>query len=76
MTEWQLEGKTNLLPNIFNTGATGTALIPIDSMALPQPNGTQSAVAGETWYFQVWHRDSIAGNITSTFSDSLEITFL
>ncbi len=62
--------------NIFNTGTTGTALIPIDSMALPQPNGTQAAVAGETWYFQVWHRDSIAGNLTSTFSDSLEITFL
>lgn len=40
------------------TGATGTVSIPIDLQAMPQPLGiTIPAVVGETWGFQIWHRE-------------------
>lgn len=43
--------------------------------ALPQPTGPVAAMAGETWNFQAWFRDSVGGNATSNFTDGLEIQF-
>jgi hypothetical protein len=42
--------------------------------ALPQPTGPVAAVAGETWNFQCWFRDSVAGAATSNFTDGLALT--
>ncbi|MEZ6018295.1 MAG: FG-GAP repeat protein [Planctomycetota bacterium] len=58
----------------FNTGATGTMSRAIDLLAIPAPNGTITGSIGETWYWQLWHRDSFAGQATSTFTDSLIFT--
>jgi hypothetical protein len=41
----------------------------------PQPNGTVPVMAGETWSFQCWHRDSVGGAATSNFSEGISLTF-
>jgi hypothetical protein len=61
---------------IQNTGTMGSFQIAVDSQALPQPNGVVAAVAGETWNFQAWHRDSIAGQAVANFTNGLAVTFL
>ena len=43
--------------------------------ALPLPTGSVPALAGETWHFQCWHRDSVGGAATSNFTDGVSLTF-
>ncbi|MEM8713475.1 MAG: hypothetical protein AAGG01_21225 [Planctomycetota bacterium] len=44
--------------------------------ALPQPNQLVPAVAGATWHFQLWHRDTNpAGMASSNFTDALRVLF-
>ena len=45
-------------------------------MSLPQPMGTVAAQGGETWYFQLWHRDVVNGNASSNFSNACALYFL
>ena len=64
----------------FNAGLTnggGSAVInyTIDLDAIPQPSGPVSAAAGETWNFQMWHRDTNAAGATSNYTDGITITF-
>jgi hypothetical protein len=33
-----------------------------------------TAIPGETWYFQAWHRDANP-TLTSNFTDAVSITF-
>ena len=62
--------------NFLLTGNGGfVEILPIDVTAMPQPNGLVAAQAGETWSFQVWHRDSVMGQATSNFSDGVSVTF-
>ncbi|QDV04830.1 hypothetical protein Poly30_03240 [Planctomycetes bacterium Poly30] len=49
--------------------------IRIYPQALPQPGGFVAAQAGQTWYFQAWHRDFQAGAVVSNFSSALAVTF-
>ncbi|MEM1451341.1 MAG: LamG-like jellyroll fold domain-containing protein [Planctomycetota bacterium] len=60
---------------VQNSGATGEVSLQADLTQMPQGNGTLSVMAGETWHFQVWHRDAVGGAATSNFSNGLEITF-
>ncbi len=53
----------------------GTLTLNVDATSLPQPTGSVAAQPGETWYFQVWHRDAVIGIVTSNFSEGLGITF-
>jgi hypothetical protein len=61
---------------IQNSGLAGTISQAADLTAVPQPNGAVPALAGDTWRFQCWFRDSASGQVTSNFSDGLSITFL
>lgn len=58
--------------DIMNGGANGTISIPVDLTAVPQPSNFASVAPGETWRFQLWHRD--AGN-ASNFTNGVRITF-
>ncbi len=60
---------------VQNSGASGEIFLPIDLSAMPQPNGFEMAVAGDTWNFQCWHRDVGAGTLASNFTNGLEIVF-
>jgi len=60
---------------IKNSGTTGGINLAINVNAMPTPVGPVAAVAGETWNFQAWHRDSVAGNPTSNFTNGLALLF-
>lgn len=61
---------------IFNTGADGTAVVEADLLNMPTPNGPVGVQPGDTWNFQVWHRDTTAtGQSTSNFTDAVSILF-
>ncbi|MEM9380530.1 MAG: hypothetical protein AAGB93_11325 [Planctomycetota bacterium] len=61
---------------IQNTGPAGEYSLTIDLTQVPTPNGLVPVVAGETWNFQGWHRDSSPSGPTSNFTDGLSILFL
>ncbi|MEM6674092.1 MAG: zinc-dependent metalloprotease [Planctomycetota bacterium] len=53
---------------------TGALTAVVDLSALPRPGGPVQVLAGETWNFQAWFRDTASGAATSNFSDGLEVT--
>lgn len=57
-----------------NSSATGTISVLVDLTSIPQPNGSVAGLAGETWNFQVWHRDAAGGQSVSNFTNGLEVT--
>lgn len=57
------------------TGATGTAQLRIDLSITPTPTGLVQVLAGETWHFQCWHRDSVAGSATSNLTSAVRLRF-
>ena len=46
----------------------------IDLTAIPTPTGTTSAMAGDTWNFQCWHRDANP-TATSNFTNGYRVVF-
>ena len=61
---------------IFNSGQTGVAVVEVDLMNMPTPTGSVAVLPGDTWNFQVWHRDRTAtGQATSNFTDAVSILF-
>ncbi|MCP5021276.1 MAG: hypothetical protein GY930_05830 [bacterium] len=67
-------GRLNEISSIgFSQG--GRFEIPIDLTNLPEPPGYSPVQAGETWNFQAWHRDIVAGQSGSNLTNGLEITF-
>jgi len=61
---------------IMNTGGNGAFSLVVDLNAIPTPTGLVVIQAGETWYYQAWHRDAVGGSATSNFTDGLEVDFL
>ena len=59
---------------VFQTGATGTTTLPVNLNAIPQPMGAAAASVGETWHFQGWFRDALAGMPTSNLTDGISVT--
>ncbi|MEM9378609.1 MAG: hypothetical protein AAGB93_01580 [Planctomycetota bacterium] len=55
---------------ILGTGSAGAISLDVDLTRMPTPNGLVGAVAGETWYFQAWHRDAFGGLPASVFTDA------
>ncbi|QDV04709.1 hypothetical protein Poly30_02020 [Planctomycetes bacterium Poly30] len=56
-----------------STGSTGTILLGIDPTMLSQPGGPVIGAPGETWNFQLWHRDSANGVPTSNFTNAVAL---
>jgi hypothetical protein len=54
--------------------AGGFSLV-LDLTMTPSPTGLVAIMAGETWNFQAWHRDSVAGMATSNLTDGVSVTF-
>ncbi|MEZ6004794.1 MAG: hypothetical protein R3F33_11485 [Planctomycetota bacterium] len=57
---------------VQNSGALGRTMMTLDLPNTPTPTVPTTIFAGDTWYFQLWHRDVGA---TSRFSSALEIEF-
>lgn len=58
----------------INSGGNGAIMMSVNWTALPQPNGLAQASTGETWNFQLWHRDTEGGVATSNFSEGIQVT--
>lgn len=61
-------GRHNRSGEVRNSGASGIANLTLDLLGMPLQ---QAVVAGSTWNFQCWHRDSG----TSNFSDVISVRF-
>ncbi|MEM9799375.1 MAG: hypothetical protein AAGA20_03550 [Planctomycetota bacterium] len=60
---------------VQSSGPFGRIVTIADSGALPQATGTTAAMAGETWCFQCWHRDSQLGVPVSNLSNAVAVEF-
>ncbi len=60
---------------ILSSGAAGQLSLALDLTQTPTPGGLVAVQPGETWNFQLWHRDVVGGIATSNFTDGLEIAF-
>ncbi len=58
---------------VQNGGPAGAFSLQVDLTQIPQPNGFVSAIAGETWNYQAWYRDSSPSGATSNFTDGLSV---
>ncbi|WP_419191324.1 FG-GAP repeat protein [Saltatorellus ferox] len=67
-------GVGRLVQDFTQAGTDGRIDIVINTASLPQPIGTASVSAGETWWFQVWYRDANPA-VTSNFTDAVGIAF-
>lgn len=59
--------------DIQSSGASGLTELRINLNQLRRPTGVAQAVAGDTWYFQFWHRD--VSPLNSNLTNGLSITF-
>lgn len=57
---------------ILNSGALGSVSLAIDWSNMPVAS-TPVAQAGESWYFQFWHRDVVGGAAVSSFGAALRV---
>jgi formylglycine-generating enzyme required for sulfatase activity len=69
-------GIGRLVGSVASSGSTGVIEATLDLSGLPQPLGPVAVQVGETWRFQCWHRDVVAGAVTSNFSVGLEVAFV
>ncbi|MFT4649413.1 MAG: hypothetical protein ACI9X4_002652, partial [Glaciecola sp.] len=63
----------NAASQVGFTGTTGSFSIQIGLIQVPT-DPSQPILAGQTWYFQAWFRDSNPAT-TSNFTDGLRVTF-
>lgn len=61
---------------VLSSGAAGMFQYSLDLSMHPTPTGPVQVAPGETWTFQVWHRDTVGGVATSNFSQGHRIVFL
>lgn len=60
---------------VQQASAAGNIELALDLTMMPQPNGFAQAMAGQSWYFQAWYRDTDNGTPTSNFTDGLQVSF-
>ncbi|MCA9003362.1 MAG: hypothetical protein KDB61_15670, partial [Planctomycetes bacterium] len=61
-----------VLQNMVGTSTVGSGFDVPDTVPIPS---YPLILAGDTWHFQVWHRDTAAGPSVSNFSNALSVTF-
>ncbi|MEL6717031.1 MAG: hypothetical protein AAFP86_24860, partial [Planctomycetota bacterium] len=52
--------------------AAGRARLVLDLSLTPEGDGATAVLAGETWFWQAWHRDTISG---SHLTSAVSVTF-
>ncbi|HRV81977.1 MAG TPA: hypothetical protein P5218_11090, partial [Planctomycetota bacterium] len=68
-------GRFGAPQEIQQADSFGQAELSLDFASLPQPTGRVAILAGETWYFQAWYRDSNP-TMTSNFSSTTAHLFV
>ncbi|MEO0662183.1 MAG: hypothetical protein AAFZ87_11645, partial [Planctomycetota bacterium] len=60
---------------ILSSGPSGAFSLQLDLASTPSTSGPVSIAAGESWYFQAWHRDAVPSGIPARFTNGIEISF-
>lgn len=60
---------------VQDSGLGGTILVDVDPQSIPQPLGPVAALPGESWHFQLWHRDIVNATQTSNFTNACTVVF-
>ncbi|MDF1839241.1 MAG: FG-GAP-like repeat-containing protein, partial [Planctomycetota bacterium] len=68
-------GRFNQGMQVGFSGMTGSIDLAVDLTAIPTTGAPVATMAGDTWYFTAWFRDTVAGSSTSNFTDGLEVSF-
>ena len=63
---------TNMIQQATAAGTMEFSFFPFN---IPQGGSTVAAAAGDTFYFQVWHRDVNGGGATSNLTNALLVSF-
>ncbi|MEZ5975199.1 MAG: lamin tail domain-containing protein [Planctomycetota bacterium] len=66
-------GRYNRASEIFAADATGQGSLALDLSNTPTPTGPTAVLAGQTWYYQCWYRDTSV--TSSNFTGALEIVY-
>jgi hypothetical protein len=66
-------GRFNRQGEVLQANNNAGVELPIDLTDLPQPNGSVTALPGESWHFQLWYRDANPAP-TSNLSLGLRLT--
>lgn len=59
--------------SVLDSAQRGSVDLRVNLLALPRPNGSVPALAGQRWHFQAWYRDRVGGQPASNFSDAAAI---
>ncbi|QDV04742.1 hypothetical protein Poly30_02350 [Planctomycetes bacterium Poly30] len=62
--------------SVMSSGSFGEISMVLNPTMLPTPTGPAAAVSGQSWSFQLWHRDSAGSTATSNFTNAVSIQFL
>ncbi|MEL6427749.1 MAG: right-handed parallel beta-helix repeat-containing protein [Planctomycetota bacterium] len=68
-------GRLNRPGQIQSASPAGRISITVDPAALPQASAFVSVQPGETWRFQLWHRDLLGGAPTNNLTGLVSIRF-
>ncbi|QDV06617.1 hypothetical protein Poly30_21270 [Planctomycetes bacterium Poly30] len=68
-------GRFSALDQIRSSGTSTCFQLQIDLTRQPTPTGFVSVTAGQTWFFQAWHRDSSASGPVSNFTGAASAVF-
>ena len=60
---------------ILSSGPSGAFSLQLDLASTPSTSGPVAIAAGESWYFQAWHRDAVPSCIPARFTYGIEISF-
>ncbi len=74
-TTWNSIGAFDAAGVLQNAAGTSSVGSGFDVPATIPIAGTPTIMVGETWHFQLWHRDTAAGPGQSNFSNGLSVTF-
>ncbi len=69
-------GRFNQPSQLRLTDANGFTSFQVDLTAIPQGNGFVSAMSGQTWNVQFWHRDVVGGVQSSNLTNAVSVPFL
>ncbi|MEL6906422.1 MAG: hypothetical protein AAFP22_13500 [Planctomycetota bacterium] len=58
--------------DLRTSNAAGRARLVLDLSLTPEGDGATAVLAGETWFWQAWHRDTISG---SHLTSAVSVTF-
>ncbi len=68
-------GRHNRPGEVLTSGVTGRFVLQLELADIPTPTGTVAVLAGETWHFQAWYRDTNP-TPTSNLTSGVRVLFL